>query len=75
MSQGEGGFSQKNVVQKAFFMYGISSYAKYSEQYSEQCHGPLLYSTVYIVVVNTVQVNELSRQSFSCHLHYLYFAL
>ena len=42
MSQGEGCFSQKNVAQKAFFMYGISSYAEYSEQYSEQCHGPFI---------------------------------
>ena len=67
MRQGGGCFSGKNVVQKAFFMYGISFLWSTVNSTVNSAMDSLLYSTVYIVVVSTVQVNELSRQSFSCN--------
>ena len=41
MRQGGGCFSGKNVVQKAFFMYGIS-FLWITVNNSEQCHGQFI---------------------------------
>ena len=57
-------FLGKNVVEKAFFMYGISFLWSTVSSTVNSAMDSLLYSTVYSVVVSTVQVNELSRQSF-----------
>ena len=60
---------------KAFFMYGISFLWSIVSSTVNSAMYSLLYSTVYSVVVSTVQVNELSRQSFGCNYQYLYLAL
>ena len=52
------------MVQKAFFKYGLSFLWSTVCSTVNSAMDTLLYSTVYSVGVSTVQVNELSRQSF-----------
>ena len=67
MRQGEACFSTKKVVQKAFLCIASAFMRSTVNSTVNSAMVSLLYSTVNSVVVNTVQVNELSRQSFSCH--------
>ena len=61
MRQGGGCFSGKYVVQKAFFMYGISFLWSKVSSTVNSAMDSLLYSTVYSVVVSTEQLNEQCR--------------
>ena len=67
MRQGVGCFPGKNMVQNAFFLYGISFLWSTVSSMVSSANDSLFYSTVYRVMVNTVQVNGLSRQSFGCN--------
>ena len=61
-------FLGKNGVQKViFFMYGISFLWSTVSSTVNSAMESSLYSTVYSVVVITVQVNELTGQSFGCN--------
>ena len=57
---GWGLFFRKICGAKSFFYVWHQLFVEYGELYSEQCHGQLLYFTVYSVVFSTVQVNELT---------------
>ena len=67
MRQGVGCFPGKNMVQNAFFMYGISFLWSTVSSMVNSALESLFGSTVYSVMVNTVQVNGLSRQLFVCN--------
>ena len=67
MRQGGGCFSGKKCGAESLFMYGISFLWSTVSSTVNSAMDSSLYSTVYSVVVSTVQVNELSRQSFGCN--------
>ena len=62
---GWGLFLRKKCGAESFFFVWHQLFVEYSEQYSERCHGQFIVQ--YSVVVNTVKVNELFRQPFSCN--------
>ena len=64
---GWGLFFRKKCGAESFFMYGISFLWSTVSSTVNSAMDSSLYSTVYSVVVSTVQVNELSRQSFGCN--------
>ena len=67
-------FQEKMWCRKLFYV-GHQLFVEYREQYGEHGHGQFIVQYSVHCSGQYSKVNEMSRQSFSFHCHYLYLAL